>query len=178
MKTALTSPGSAANQELVMRGVLSRSVMLLATALLPALCSTACRKASAPAPLVSEAELQALKARADGIVERARALGCPRPVLRGEPTPETAEADLKAALGGLPETRACLERLADGRNIADLWRLDEALPAALRNRDGATPQPLDSVAERAPALRETVAACTALYEHVQRAVAPGACLCR
>ncbi|MBN1774696.1 MAG: hypothetical protein JXB32_25770 [Deltaproteobacteria bacterium] len=153
-----------------MRGVPMRSTML-AAALLAAVSGAACRKSGASAPLVSEAELQALKVKADGMLAEARARRCSRPVLRGEAVPGDAGAALREVLGGVPETRACLERLADGRNIEDLWRLDEDLPAAIRDRDGSTPRPLDTAAERAPELRETVAACAGLYERLQRAVA-------
>lgn len=158
-------------EETLNHGLARRSTIVLASVLLWGLPGSACRKAAPPSPLVSEAELAELKTKADGMLAAARARRCPRPVLRGEAMPGDAAAELEAVLGGVPETRACLERLADGRNIADLWRADEELSDVDRGRDGATARPIGSPAERAPELRETVAACAGLYERLQRAVA-------
>lgn len=153
-----------------MRGFRAGSTAMW-VACLAACSGLTCRKTEATIPLVSEREILTLQEKADGMLGEARARRCPRPVLRGEAAPGDAGDELRAVLGGAPETRSCLERLADGRNIEDLWRPEEDLPAAVRRRAGAAPRPLRTAPERAPELRETVAACAALYDRLQRAVA-------
>jgi hypothetical protein len=155
--------------------VVPRHLLVLLPVLLLGASAVACRKSAAPAPtptpLVSDEDLRHLKLELEVRVKHAGARRCPRPVLRGTELPGPAAPELTALLGGTPETRACLERLADGRNIADLWLLDEHVPAAIRDRDGPTPRPLATVAERAPELRATAAACEPLYTGLQATVA-------
>jgi len=57
--------------------------------------------------LVSEEELKEMKQELSKITERNRGKKCPRPVLRGEPLPGTAAADIVAVVEGADDTRAC-----------------------------------------------------------------------
>lgn len=123
-------------------------------------------------------ELKRLRDRYARAVADNRERSCPRPVLRGEPLPGSAAADMRAVLEGDAETRPCLELLDGLAEKEPGWAgaiLHDGLPqtqpalvrcAAYARRPGAA-------AAGAETVERVVAACAPLVDRLRRAVGHG-----
>jgi hypothetical protein len=143
--------------------------LFLATLLLT---SAGCKKKEEEKPrprLVSEVELKEMQQELKDIVERNRAKKCPRPVLRGEPLPGTAAADIQAVVEGADDTRACHKRLDETSEMVfeALDHPEDYKPEGFPARMNRTAKPQSQAPKELLELEKT---CAPVLARIQKAV--------
>jgi len=130
-----------------------------------------CKKSEEqPRPrLVSEKEIKEMRHELLEIVERNRAKKCPRPVLRGEPLPGTAAADIVAVVEGADDTRACHQRLDETSDMVfeALDHPEDYKPEGFPARMNRTAKPYSPPPKELLELEKT---CAPTLERLQKAV--------
>jgi hypothetical protein len=142
-------------------------LLFAAVLLIPAGCT---KKDERPRPrLVSEEELAGMDLEIKEIAERNRAKKCPRPVLRGEPLPGPAAADIVAVVEGADDTRDCLKRLDETSEMVfeALDHPEDFAPEGFPARLNRTSKPQSQAPKELLELEKT---CTPLLARIQRAV--------
>ena len=139
------------------------------------LTSAGCKKKEEEQPrprLVSEDELRAIDQEIKKIVERNRAKKCPRPVLRGEPLPGTAAADIIAVVEGADDTGACRQKLDETSDMVfeALDHPEDYKPEGFPARLNRTPKPQSQAPKELLELEKT---CAPLLLRIQKAVRHG-----
>ncbi len=141
---------------------------LVLAALLPI--TAGCKKEEGPRPrLVGEEELKEMKQELLEIVKRNRAKKCPRPVLRGEPLPGTAAADIVAVVEGADDTRACLGAIDETSDTVfeALDHPEDYKPEGFPARMDRTAKPYSPPPKKLLELEKT---CAPLLARLQKAV--------
>ena len=124
------------------------------------LIAAGCKKEEKARPrLVSEEELKEMQQELFKIVERNRGKKCPRPVLRGEPLPGTAAADIQAVVEGTDDTRACHQALEETSDMVfeALDHPEDYRPEGYPARLNRTPKPQSQAPQELLELEKTCA---------------------